>query len=210
MKSHRRFSQVVFLSILAVIVMATAAMAAGRAGVFHAPATDQVAEQEASSTLDEGTGEECTPQDQGTSEGEGTSEDPGTSADCPPPPDQQDSENPQPDPSTPPPADREAECKAAAGISDSVGPPPDPATDTKATGLDHAIEVVLGNCIKNPQAPGLLNALRHLSENRDHHVARDAEQAARKAAHDEEKAARRAEHDAAKAAHEESHGKGHG
>ena len=60
-------------------------------------------------------------------------------------------------------------------------------------GIELQIQMVLANCIKNPQAPGLLNALRHLVANRERH-----------AAHDEEKAARKAAHDAAKAS------KGHG
>jgi hypothetical protein len=68
-------------------------------------------------------------------------------------------------------------------------------------GLDHAIEVVLANCIKNPQAPGLENALMHLVMNRDRHDQHEAERAARAAAHEAAKAARRAAHDAMHAEH---------
>ena len=90
------------------------------------------------------------------------------------------------------PADRQKACMEAAGMSlDSTTASGSP--QVKTTGLDHAIQMVLANCIKNPQAPGLLNALRHLVANRERH-----------AAHDEEKAARKAAHDAAKAS------KGHG
>jgi len=77
----------------------------------------------------------------------------------------------------------------AAGMSDeSTGG----GSETKSTGLDHAIEVVLANCIKNPQAPGLLNALRHLVANRDRHAEHEAENAERRAAHDAAKAERQA------------------
>ncbi len=104
-----------------------------------------------------------------------------------------------------PPVDREAECNAAAGIV--IEPPADPSTEPattepveKTTGLDHAIERVLANCIKNPQAPGLTNALMHLVANRDRHAAHEAEKAAAKLARDAAKADRTAAHDAAKAA----------
>jgi hypothetical protein len=94
--------------------------------------------------------------------------------------------------------DRQASCEEAAGLSDDL---PDLTTseegedgsEEKVKGLDHALEVVLANCIKNPQAPGLLSALRHLAANRE-----------RKAAHDEAKAERKAAHAASK-----GHGKGH-
>ena len=87
-------------------------------------------------------------------------------------------------------ADRQKACLDAAGMS---GPTVGTGTSqVKTTGLDHAIERVLANCIKNPQAPGLLNALRHLVANRDLHAAHDDEKAARKAAHEADKAAREA------------------
>lgn len=76
----------------------------------------------------------------------------------------------------------------AAGMSGSTAS--GISSNQKTTGLDHAIQMVLANCIKNPQAPGLLNALRHLVANRDRHAAHDAEKAARKAAHDAAKAAK--------------------
>jgi hypothetical protein len=97
-------------------------------------------------------------------------------------------------PKPPPSPEREAACKEAAGIKEGSGGSAgsDTTTPEKTTGLDHAIEVVLANCIKNPQAPGLLNALRHLVANRDKHLAHDLEKAARRAAHEAAKAARRA------------------
>src|SRR5439155_1536409 len=87
-------------------------------------------------------------------------------------------------------ADRQKACMAAAGMS---GPTvSNDSSQVKTTGLDHAIERVLANCIKNPQAPGLLNALRHLVANGERHAAHDEEKAARKAAHEAAKAARKA------------------
>jgi hypothetical protein len=47
-----------------------------------------------------------------------------------------------------------------------------------ATGLAHAIWVVEANCEKNPQAPGLVNALGHLVTNWQRHQAHEAETAA--------------------------------
>jgi hypothetical protein len=61
-----------------------------------------------------------------------------------------------------------------------------PSTDTsgtKLTGLDNAIQHVLANCLKNPQAPGLLVALQHLVENQTRHDAQQAAHDAQKAAH---------------------------
>jgi hypothetical protein len=118
--------------------------------------------------------------DQGTSEQEGS--------DC-----KDTKDNKKPSATT---ADREKACLDAAGISGpTVG---NSSSQVTTTGLDHAIERVLANCIKNPQAPGLLNALRHLEANRERH-----------AAHDDEKAARKAAHDAAKAARQAAKGHGH-
>ena len=76
------------------------------------------------------------------------------------------------------------------------------AADTKLHGLDNAIAHVLANCVKNPQAPGLLNALEHLAANQAKHEAHEAEKAERKAAHDAAKAE--------KHAGGPGHGKGHG
>lgn len=103
--------------------------------------------------------------------------------------------------------DRQADCEAAAGVS-PVGPDPGTVTeDVKLTGLDNAIERVLANCVKNPQAPGLLNALEHLIANRDRHQAKEAEKALRAAERAERKAAREAWKAAKKAAREAG---GHG
>jgi len=46
-----------------------------------------------------------------------------------------------------------------------------------ATGLAHAIWVVEANCEKNPQAPGLVNALNHLVTNWQRHQDHEAEKA---------------------------------
>ncbi len=87
----------------------------------------------------------------------------------------------------------DADCLGAAGMSEESGGGSGSAGDeTKKTGLDNAIARVLANCIKNPQAPGLLNALRHLVANQARHEAHDAEKEARRAAHDAAKAEREA------------------
>jgi hypothetical protein len=95
---------------------------------------------------------------------------------------------------------RETACTTAAGIEPTDGT--DDAADTKLHGLDNAIAHVLANCVKNPQAPGLVNALEHLAANRAKHEAHEAEKAERKAAHDAAKAE--------KHAGGPGHGKGHG
>jgi outer membrane biosynthesis protein TonB len=64
-----------------------------------------------------------------------------------------------------PAADREAECNTAAGVDPSATAAPP--TGEKLTGLDNAISHVLENCLKNPQAPGLANALEHLVANQE-------------------------------------------
>jgi hypothetical protein len=92
----------------------------------------------------------------------------------------------------------DADCLEAAGMSDESGGGSGSSGDeTKKTGLDNAIARVLANCIKDPQAPGLLNALRHLVANQARHEAHDAEKEARRAAHD----AAKAEREATKGAH---------
>lgn len=58
------------------------------------------------------------------------------------------------------PAARVATCEEAAGQSSEGG-------EGNLVGLDRAIERVLENCIKNAQAPGLVNALEHLALNRE-------------------------------------------
>jgi hypothetical protein len=117
---------------------------------------------------------------------------------------------------------RETACNEAAGV-EITEPVEGEETDTAEApthGLDHAIEVVLANCVRNPQAPGLVNALEHLVINRDRHEARvlanaerkashDAAQAERKAAHDAAQAERKASHDAAKAARDAEHATKH-
>ena len=103
-----------------------------------------------------------------------------------------------PDPVADP--DREAACTTAAGIEPTDGTDDD--ADTKLHGVDNAIAHVLANCVKNPQAPGLLNALEHLAANQARHDAHEAEKAERKAAHDAAKAQ--------KHAGGPGHGKGHG
>lgn len=91
-------------------------------------------------------------------------------------------------------AERDAACDAAAGIEESPLP-----EGGKLAGLDNALSRVLENCKKNLQAPGLLNALERLSENR-----------ARKAARDEAKAERKAEREARKAERKAAKGQGGG
>ncbi|MDQ3210206.1 MAG: hypothetical protein M3Q20_03350 [Actinomycetota bacterium] len=80
---------------------------------------------------------------------------------------------------TPEDADREADCLEAVGIESSDGS--EEGEVTKAHGLDNAIEHVLVNCLKNPQSPGLLNALEHLVANRERHEAHEAWKTERKA-----------------------------
>jgi len=92
--------------------------------------------------------------------------------------------------------DREAACNEAAGIDPTA--PPATESPVPVKGLDNAIAHVLANCLKNPDAPGLPNALKHLIANRDRQALHDAEREAAKAARDAEKAARKAAHDAAK------------
>lgn len=65
-------------------------------------------------------------------------------------------------------AHTQADCLTAAGL--------DPSTDPTTVGLDahglqNALAHVLHNCIANPQAPGLLVALQHLSANLAKHAA---------------------------------------
>lgn len=87
--------------------------------------------------------------------------------------------------------DRDAACDAAAGIADNPLP-----EGERLTGLPNAISHVLENCMKNPQAPGLVNALERLAENRERKEARDEAKAERKA----EREARKAESHAGRGA----------
>jgi hypothetical protein len=187
MKTHRRLPGAILLGLLVTLLMASAAMAKGE-GIFRSSTAGLMAAHQ-------GSGQECDSQDEGTSE-EQESDDQGTSED-------QESDDQHCDVSdegsdqSSDPSDRLQACREAAGITD--GTEGDNTSDAKMTGLDHAVEVVMANCIKNPRAPGLLNALRHLVANRDRHNA-----------HEEAKAARRAAHDAAKAARQASKGTGNG
>jgi hypothetical protein len=97
--------------------------------------------------------------------------------------------------------EREAACNEAAGVEpaeegttdgtgddgtgdDGTGDEGTEEESEPVTGLDNAISHVLANCLKNPQAPGLVNALEHLVANQARHDALEAERAARKAAHE--------------------------
>ena len=73
--------------------------------------------------------------------------------------------------------ERAAECNASAGI-DQGGTDADADAAAPTTGLEHAIERVLANCLGNPGAPGLPNALEHLVANAERKAAREAAKAA--------------------------------
>jgi hypothetical protein len=66
-----------------------------------------------------------------------------------------------------------ADCTAGLEDIQANLPPAD-----QATGLAHAMQVVEGNCEKNLQAPGLVNALGHLVTNYERHLAHEADKAA--------------------------------
>ena len=97
-------------------------------------------------------------------------------------------------------ADRVAECDEAAGASiDSTGETARNSTSNVGAAsapekapLDQAIATVLANCTKNPQAPGLPNALRHLAANRERIAANEARRAERRTAREAAKSAARA------------------
>jgi len=92
--------------------------------------------------------------------------------------------------------DREKACNDAAGIeTPEPGTTEEPTTTLgadleKLHGVDNAIEHVLANCLKNPQAPGLLNALIQLTTGRAKHEAHEAWKAEKKAVRAEAKAAK--------------------
>jgi hypothetical protein len=197
------FIRVLLMSILAGLVVASAGMAsAGRLGFIRLSAEKSTVRHEATTCDpdDEATSDEGTSDEQGVSDDQGTDE--STSKECE---ESGEGDDEATDPgdgdgtTKPPPVDpaaREAECKAAAGqatVADGTTAG-GTQTDVKKKGLDHAIEVVLANCIKNPQSQGLLNALRHLVANRDRHLAHQAEKDARRAAREAAKAARKASH----------------
>jgi hypothetical protein len=207
MKTHHPFVRALLLSVLMGMLVASAALAkTGGLGFFRlsaagdvtscpsptpspspsespspSPSPSESPSPDESPSSDQGDQDEQGENDQGTSDQQ-------ESDDCK---DEGTDQGPTPKPS--PSADREKACMDAAGMStDSTAAGTAGTPQVKTTGLDHAIEMVLANCIKNPQAPGLLNALHHLVANRDRHAALDAEKAARKAAHDAAKAARKA------------------
>jgi hypothetical protein len=112
---------------------------------------------------------------------------------------------------------REAECSEAAGLEDGATVEETYGDVDAPYGQKHSTEVLLVNCMKNPQAKGLLRALenhaRHLERweaRAELRAERDAAKAERKAAHDAAKAERKAAHDAAKAASGHGGGKGKG
>jgi hypothetical protein len=159
------------------------------------PSTDQGTMDEG--TVDEGTVDEGTV-DEGTVD-EGTcveqEDDPSGTVDASGDASPSLEEMPTADP------EREAACMVAAGI-DPAAPHVD--TGEKLKGLDNAIARVLENCVKNPQAAGLINALEHLVANRDRQAAHQEELAAAKAERDAAKAERRAIQAERKAEHQAS------
>ena len=120
----------------------------------------------------------------------------------------QDAEEPEEEPAPEVVDDEErlAACETAAGISEGGTGGEDVDQEAGTHGLDNAIEHVLGNCVKNPQAPGLLNALERLVANRDRHEAHEEWKAARA----EERAAAKAARAAAKAAGSHGNAGGNG
>jgi hypothetical protein len=221
MNPRHRVIKALLLSMLVGMLASSAALA--KSGFGSNPASDTI-------TLHDATGasDQCDSDDQGSSEdpesedqsqapddqgqesedqdqesGDQEEESQEQESDACEPTEDQDSSDSTSDPAGP--GNREADCLEAAGMTEAStggtesGAESDESTET---GLDHAIATVLANCIKNPQAPGLLNALRHLAANQ-----------ARQEAHDAEKEARRAAREAAKAEREASkgsHGSGAG
>jgi hypothetical protein len=186
MKPHRSFFGLILSSVIAGLLVAGVGVAsAGHLTFLSSSSREKTVRAESSCAPDESTVKSSS-DDQGQDEG-----------------DDQECEQPEGDGTTEPAdegdggskpapsAEREAACNEAAGVKQgSGGASAGTTTAEKTTGLDHAIEVVLANCIKNPQAPGLLNALRHLVANRDKHLAHEAEKAARRAAREAAQAAR--------------------
>lgn len=206
------------IGILAGLVLATTGVAGAKHGRGLGPSPEVVSlvadEPDATDAcVDEGEPSDELPDltsDEGDSEEgdseEGEESDEGESdegEECPPAEEEEEADEPELTTESDEPADgdRQAQCEEAAGLSEDLpevtSEEGEDGSDEKVTGLDNAIQRVLANCIKNPQAPGLLNALRHLAENRERKVARDEAKAERKAAH------------AAGKAHGKGHGKGH-
>jgi hypothetical protein len=183
----------ILVTLSTILVMAAAAVAGARGVFFLSPDSDEVTQESTEpecppaedgeggeeGVLEEGAPEEgdpsgdCDPQEgEGFEEGEG-SEDPGA----------EDPDGPANEIAL---VDREAACHEAAGLDEHPLP-----EDGRLRGLDNAISRVFENCMKNPQAPGLIVALERLAENR-----------AKKEAREEAKAERRAEREARKGADE--------
>lgn len=179
MTRTRRLLTIV-LSVFSLLLVASAGFAASRPDV----AVHRAETESPPAPGDDGQGEDEQDADQGT-EHDGTAAGDATAVD----------------------PEREAACNEAAGIAPADGGTTGTSGDgstggtveepTKLTGLDNAIAHVLANCLKNQDAPGLVNALKHLVANQAKHEAHDAAKAERKAEHD----ARKAEH---------GHGGGHG
>jgi hypothetical protein len=192
------------IGILAGLVLASAGVASAKQGRGLGPSpevislvTDEpdvtdacVEEAEVSDDVPDLTseGDESEESDEGESEESDEGEQ--SDEECPPVEEEQESDEDDSEPTTES-GDRQAECEEAAGLSESEEVPDLTSEEgedgsegeEEVKGLDHAIEVVLANCLKNPQAPGLLNALRHLAENRERKMAHDEAKAERKAAH---------------------------
>jgi hypothetical protein len=113
----------------------------------------------------------------------------------------------------PTPEEREAECDDAAGYGDDDGEGTadgETTDDEPLRGLDKAIEQVHANCLKNPNAPGLVNALDRLRANAERKAAQEAEREARAAERAAERAEREAEREARKSEHGNAGGNGAG
>jgi hypothetical protein len=125
------------------------------------------------------------------------------------------------------PEGREGDCYEAAGLVDTDEDGEFSVDESYGDvvapfGQKHSMEVLLANCQKNPQAPGLLRALEvhqmHLERweaRAEMRAEREAAKAERAAARDAAKAERAAAREAAKAARAAAkaaggHGKGHG
>ena len=180
MKPYQRMLSL-FLSIVVLTLLASLSLA-GPGGIAHRGRSSYVitrAEAEACEQPIEG--EECVADEDETTEGDVATDDDSAPAEAEA-------------------GEREAACMEAAGVNASVKEK-DGETESsgKAHGLDNAVERVLTNCVKNPQAPGLLNALGRLVANRERHEA-----------HEAWKAERKAERDAAKADQNAGNGGGNG
>lgn len=160
------------IALVAGLVLASAGVAGARQGHFgkSSEVPQLVSEEPVPSS-------ECAPSEKPdlTSESDGEEGE----AECPSPDEEGDGDDEESHvPDVLSGGDRRADCEEAAGLSADDEPE---ASEQRSKGLDHAIEVVLANCIKNPQSRGLVNALRHLAANRDKHLARDEAKAERKA-----------------------------